>query len=93
MLSSGEAADLGDAIAPMPGVIEKVTVEPGSKVEKGDPLVVMIAMKMEVCKQLLTYPCIILPLQLLSVFLNEGFLLLNNDFSNNSYKYILTNEI
>lgn len=81
MLSTGEAADLGDAIAPMPGVIEKVTVEPGSKVEKGDPLVVMIAMKMEVCKQLITYTCIVLLFQLLSVFLKEGFILLKNVFT------------
>uniref|UniRef100_A0A0B7AVH3 Methylcrotonoyl-CoA carboxylase subunit alpha, mitochondrial n=1 Tax=Arion vulgaris TaxID=1028688 RepID=A0A0B7AVH3_9EUPU len=44
------ALDLGsidDPIAPMPGVIEKVAVEPGAVVEKGEPLVIMIAMKME----------------------------------------------
>jgi 3-methylcrotonyl-CoA carboxylase alpha subunit len=38
---------LGDAVAPMPGVIEKVMVESGSEVKAGDPLLVMIAMKME----------------------------------------------
>ena len=38
---------LGDAVSPMPGVIEKVAVEEGATVEAGDPLVVMIAMKME----------------------------------------------
>ena len=38
---------LGDAVAPMPGVIEKVMVEAGSSVNAGEPLVVMIAMKME----------------------------------------------
>ena len=38
---------LGSAIAPMPGVIEKVNVAAGDQVEAGDPLVVMIAMKME----------------------------------------------
>jgi len=38
---------LGDAVAPMPGVIEKVIVEDGSVVAAGDPLIVMIAMKME----------------------------------------------
>lgn len=37
-----------DVRAPMPGVIEKVMVAPGTQVQKGDPLVVMIAMKMEV---------------------------------------------
>lgn len=39
---------IDDPIAPMPGVIEKVAVEPGATVQKGEPLVVMIAMKMEV---------------------------------------------
>jgi acetyl/propionyl-CoA carboxylase alpha subunit len=32
----------------MPGVIEKVNVKAGDKVSAGDPLMVMIAMKMEV---------------------------------------------
>lgn len=35
------------ALSPMPGVIEKVLVQKGSKVQKGDPLIIMIAMKME----------------------------------------------
>jgi 3-methylcrotonyl-CoA carboxylase alpha subunit len=34
----------------MPGVIEKVMVKDGDVVNAGDPLVVMIAMKMEVIK-------------------------------------------
>jgi len=38
---------LGDAVAPMPGVIEKVVVEDGAEVQAGDPLIIMIAMKME----------------------------------------------
>ena len=38
---------LGDAVAPMPGVIVKVAVEDGAVVAAGDPLIVMIAMKME----------------------------------------------
>lgn len=38
----------GGAVAPMPGVVEKVFVSPGQTVAAGDPLVVMIAMKMEV---------------------------------------------
>ncbi|KAK2171857.1 hypothetical protein NP493_1019g00020 [Ridgeia piscesae] len=37
----------GGAVAPMPGVIEKVTASVGQAVEEGDPLLVMIAMKME----------------------------------------------
>ena len=41
------AGSLGGAVAPMPGVIEKVSVQDGDLVNAGDPLVVMIAMKME----------------------------------------------
>ena len=48
MLSTGGVAGAEDAVAPMPGVVEKVAVSPGMEVQKGDPLVVMIAMKMEV---------------------------------------------
>jgi len=46
-LAGGSSGSLGDAVAPMPGVIEKVLVEDGSVVAAGDPLIVMIAMKME----------------------------------------------
>ncbi|KFM56616.1 Methylcrotonoyl-CoA carboxylase subunit alpha, mitochondrial, partial [Stegodyphus mimosarum] len=35
------------AVAPMPGVIEKISVNVGDSVKKGDAIVVMIAMKME----------------------------------------------
>uniref|UniRef100_A0A915HDN8 Small-subunit processome Utp21 domain-containing protein n=1 Tax=Romanomermis culicivorax TaxID=13658 RepID=A0A915HDN8_ROMCU len=38
---------LNDCLAPMPGVIEKVLVKPGSTVSANDPLIVMVAMKME----------------------------------------------
>ena len=48
----GSAAE-GAAVAPMPGVVEKVNVKPGDAVEAGDPLIVMIAMKMEVSSSLL----------------------------------------
>jgi len=47
MLEGGSVGGLGDAVAPMPGVIEKVLVNDGDVVAQGDPLVVMIAMKME----------------------------------------------
>ena len=36
------------AVAPMPGTVEKVNVSVGDTVNAGDPVVVMIAMKMEV---------------------------------------------
>ncbi|KAK3595753.1 hypothetical protein CHS0354_025382 [Potamilus streckersoni] len=47
VFASGAVSSLNDAVAPMPGVIEKVSVSPGTKVQKGDALVIMIAMKME----------------------------------------------
>lgn len=44
---SGGGTTLGGAVAPMPGVIENILVKPGDSVDIGDPLLVMIAMKME----------------------------------------------
>lgn len=37
----------GGAVAPMPGIIEKILVRDGEEVKLGQPLLVMIAMKME----------------------------------------------
>lgn len=37
----------GELKAPMPGLVLNVEVEVGQKVEKGDPLLVLVAMKME----------------------------------------------
>lgn len=54
MLSASDTAGV-EAHAPMPGVIEKILVEPGQTVKQGDALVVMIAMKMEVKKFLRCY--------------------------------------
>ena len=44
---SGVEGSGDSAVAPMPGVVEKVNVKEGDLVKAGDPLVVMIAMKME----------------------------------------------
>ncbi|XP_073255198.1 methylcrotonoyl-CoA carboxylase subunit alpha, mitochondrial-like [Porites lutea] len=41
------AASQGSAVAPMTGTIVKVLVEPGQKVEEGETLIIMEAMKME----------------------------------------------
>ena len=39
----------GTVIAPMAGLVVKVLVQDGSKVEEGQPILVLEAMKMEVC--------------------------------------------
>nr|CAG4642359.1 EOG090X02EP [Evadne anonyx] len=43
----GSSVSDGGAVAPMPGIIEKIMVADGEQVVKGQPLLVMIAMKME----------------------------------------------
>jgi len=58
---SMEAEDVGAtggdvAVAPMPGVMEKLCVSVGDTVKTGDPLFVIIAMKMEVCSLINPYP-------------------------------------
>lgn len=37
------------ALSPMPGLVDKIFVKKGDVVKKGDSLLVIIAMKMEVC--------------------------------------------
>ncbi len=44
---SGGSVGAGDALAPMPGTVEQVKVSAGQSVKKGEPVAVMIAMKME----------------------------------------------
>lgn len=45
--AAGGSANPGEIVAPMPGKIIKVMVQPGAKVGAGDVVVVMEAMKME----------------------------------------------
>jgi len=46
-LDAGNARQAGDVKAPMPGLVLNVMVEPGQKIQKGDAIVVLEAMKME----------------------------------------------
>ena len=46
-LSNASAAKVNELKAPMPGLIVDVRVRPGQAVQKGDPLLVLEAMKME----------------------------------------------
>jgi acetyl/propionyl-CoA carboxylase alpha subunit len=46
-LSSAAAAKVNELKAPMPGLIVDIRVQPGTTVQKGDPLLVLEAMKME----------------------------------------------
>ena len=46
-LSDATAAKVNELKAPMPGLIVDIRVQPGQAVQKGDPLLVLEAMKME----------------------------------------------
>ena len=45
--SGGASGGSGNPVAPMTGTIEKVLVTPGQHVKQGEPLMIMLAMKME----------------------------------------------
>ena len=64
MSASHGVTSSGGAVAPMPGVIEKVTASVGQAVEEGDPLLVMIAMKMEASGTTNVHPLAIHPLSI-----------------------------
>jgi len=46
-LKDGGQAKAADLKAPMPGLVQRILVQPGQSVEKGTPLLVLVAMKME----------------------------------------------
>lgn len=46
-MSNADAAKLNDIKAPMPGLVLDIKVQPGDTVKKGDPILVLEAMKME----------------------------------------------
>ncbi len=46
-MSNAAAAKVNELKAPMPGLIVDIRVQPGQTVQKGDPLLVLEAMKME----------------------------------------------
>ena len=46
-MSNATATKVNELKAPMPGLIVDIRVQPGQAVQKGDPLLVLEAMKME----------------------------------------------
>ena len=46
-MSDANASKVKDVKAPMPGLILDIKVRPGQEVKKGDPILILEAMKME----------------------------------------------
>ncbi|WP_242926669.1 biotin/lipoyl-containing protein [Pontibacter vulgaris] len=46
-MSNANAKQVNDVKAPMPGLILEIKVQPGQEVKKGDPIMILEAMKME----------------------------------------------
>ncbi len=46
-MSNANAHKINDVKAPMPGLILEIKVQPGQEVQKGDPIMILEAMKME----------------------------------------------
>ncbi|XP_051168399.1 methylcrotonoyl-CoA carboxylase subunit alpha, mitochondrial [Leptopilina boulardi] len=46
-IKSNSSIDLGAAVSPIPGIVDKILIKNGDIVNKGDPLLVIVAMKME----------------------------------------------
>ena len=47
-VSKGQSAEMNEIICPMPSTITRISVKNGDRVKKGDVLLVIEAMKMEV---------------------------------------------
>ena len=46
-MSGGDSSKMGDVQAPMPGLVLEIIAKEGQAIQKGDPLIVLEAMKME----------------------------------------------
>lgn len=46
-LGNNSGVALGAAVSPIPGIVDKILIKDGDNVNKGDPLLVIVAMKME----------------------------------------------
>jgi 3-methylcrotonyl-CoA carboxylase alpha subunit len=47
LIADSATSNASSVVSPMPGVLDKINVKVGEKVKAGDPLAVIIAMKME----------------------------------------------